>query len=41
MKKIKFKCDNCNVTVKRASGKIIKLRGKRYCSDTCKGKDHD
>lgn len=40
MKKTKFKCDNCKVTVKRPTDKIIKSKGKRYCSDNCKGKDH-
>lgn len=41
MKKIKFKCEECHVTVKRVSAKIIESRGKRYCSDNCKGKNHD
>lgn len=40
MKKIKFKCENCHVTVKRPSGKIVINRSKRYCSDNCKVKEH-
>lgn len=36
MKKIKFKCYNCKVTVKRSSGKIVKLRNELYCSKNCK-----
>lgn len=40
MKKTKFKCDSCKVTVKRSPDKIITNRGKRYCSANCKGKDH-
>lgn len=40
MKKIKFKCDNCKVTVKRSSDKIVKSKGNKYCSTNCKVQDH-
>lgn len=40
MKKIKFKCGNCKVTVKRPADKIIESKGNRYCSINCKGKCH-
>lgn len=40
MKKVKFKCDSCKVTVKRQAGKVIKSRGNNYCTTNCKVKDH-
>lgn len=38
MKKTKFKCNQCGVTVKRPSGKIVEYNGNKFCSDNCKGK---
>lgn len=40
MKKVKFKCEQCKVTVKRTPDRIVKSKSKKYCSDNCKGK-HD
>lgn len=40
MKKIKFKCNTCKVTVKRPADKLLKNGDKRYCSENCKAKDH-
>ncbi len=39
MKKIKFKCFGCEVTVKRPGDRIIKAGGQCYCSEHCKDKD--
>lgn len=40
MKKIKFKCNNCKVTVKRSPDKIVKSTSNKYCSNNCKVKEH-
>lgn len=39
MKKTKFKCCGCKVTVKRPSDKLIKKDEQKYCSEKCKAQD--
>lgn len=40
MKKTKFKCESCNVTVKRPAAKIVESRGLKYCSNKCKDQEN-
>jgi hypothetical protein len=37
--KIKFKCNQCNVIVKRKIDRLIVRDGQKYCSNECETKD--